>query len=279
MNFTGRVKAAIKNYEFERIDEYSAFVIGFLSSTGYVYKETVRGEFAKKDEFIIIKGEELRMEDFYFHPKMDENLNYIAMDFIGNTDIEQFIENGDMAVKRAFLKGAFLSQGSINDPKDSYHFEIAIGNKTEADRLQRVLSDLGVNAKTVERDRKTVLYVKDGSEISDILTLLGAIPETLYFEEQMVIKSARNDTNRRVNCETANLSKTISAGVKQTHAIEKLKENGRLELLDESLYEVAILRLANPDASLKELAMLYGHGISRSGINHRLQKIIELAEE
>lgn len=279
MNFTTKIKSTIKDYVFERADEYHAFVIGFLSSTGYIYGEMCRGNFSKKDEYIIEKGDELRTDDFYFHPKLDKDLNYIAMDYIGNIDVWKFISGGDLTVKKSYLKGAFLAVGSINDPKKAYHFELSMGNLDEANRMQEILLSMGIKAKIIERESYSVIYIKDGEVISDILTFLGAISETLYFEDQMVVKSARNNINRKVNCETANLSKTISAGVKQIAAIEKLKETGKLELLEEGLYEVAILRLANPDATLKELAMLYGEGISRSGINHRLQKLIELAED
>lgn len=279
MNFTTKIKSTIKEYVFERADEYYAFVIGFLSSTGYIYGEMCRGNFSKKDEFIIEKSEDLRTDDFYFHPKLDKNLNYICMDYIGNFDVWKFIEGGDLTVKKAYLKGAFLAVGSINDPKKAYHFELSMGNMKEATRMQKILMSMGIKAKIIERELNSVVYIKDGEVISDILTFLGAIHETLYFEEQMVVKSARNDINRRVNCETANLSKTISAGVKQIAAIEKLKESGKLDSLDEELYEVAILRLANPDATLKELAMLFGKEITKSGINYRLKKLVELAED
>lgn len=279
MNFTSKVKANIKNYDFERSDDFSAFAIGFLSATGYVYKNVCKGNFQKNDEFLIEKGEALKLDDFYFAPKLDENYNYVGMDFISDSDIREFIIKGDLSVRKSYLKGAFLSAGSITDPKKAYHFEISMANKSEANFLQEVLKSMEIDAKFIERKNQFVVYVKEGAEISDILTMLGAINETLYFEDQMVIKSARNDTNRRVNCETANLSKTVNAGVRQIAAIEKLKESGKIETLDETLYDVALLRMANPDATLSELAKLYGNGISKSGINHRLKKIMELAEE
>lgn len=279
MNFTKQVKSTIIENEFYSSEEYYAFVIGFLSSTGYIYSNMARGVFSDKDEYIMDKGDRLRTDDFYFHPKYDEKGNYEYMDYIGNIDIERFFDECSYDACRAYLQGAFLATGSVSDPKKAYHLELQMGNESEANRVKRVLSSMQVNSKILERESYFVVYVKDGEEISDILTLLGCISETLYFEEQMVVKSARNNINRKVNCETANLSKTISAGVKQIAAIEKLKETGKFELLDEGLYEVAILRLANPDATLKELAMLYGGGITKSGINHRLKRLIELAEE
>lgn len=278
MNFTKQIKSTIKKYVFERADEYHAFVIGFLSSTGNICGDFCCGEFSEKDDFIIKMGEELNNYDFHFAPSTDD-LNYHEMCYEGNFDIANFLVEGDLSVKKAYLRGAFLAVGSILDPKKGYHFELSMADAKEAERLRDILFSMGIKSKIIKRESNHVVYVKDGEEISDILTFLGAISETLYFEEQMVVKSARNDINRRVNCETANLSKTISAGVKQIAAIEKLRESGKLEVLDEELYEVAILRLANPDATLKELAMLFGKGISKSGINYRLKKLIELAED
>lgn len=180
---------------------------------------------------------------------------------------------------KAIVRGSFLGGGSINDPNKKYHFEIIFNNKENADKIDIILNIFGINVKKLDRKSGYSLYIKEGEEISKILAFIGASSAVLKFEEIRVIKDTRNNVNRLVNCETANLNKTVSAAVKQIEAIKFLKKDNKFADLSDSLKEIAELRLENPDISLIELGKLLREPIGKSGVNYRLNKIIEIAEE
>lgn len=179
----------------------------------------------------------------------------------------------------AFIRGAFLSGGSVSDPEKEYRLEFSFaGNETAADFFG-LLDSHGFEFSMTYRAGKFLVYTKNSTTIEEFLTYIGAGIETLQIIEVKVVKSVRNRLNRQNNCETSNILKTADAAFAQNQAIKKLQQAGRLETLPEELYEAAMLRLNNPDMSLANLCKLSKAGLTRSGLNHRLKRILELAED
>lgn len=181
--------------------------------------------------------------------------------------------------KRAFIRGAFLASGSISDPEKFYHFEIVCSTEGKARQLKNMITCFQIDAKIVERKRHFVVYVKDGTGIVDILNVMEAHVSLMELENVRILKEMRNSVNRKVNCETANLHKTVSAAVKQIEDIRYIESTKGLSVFSESLEEIARLRLENPDASLKELGEMLSVPVGKSGVNHRLRKLSQIAEE
>ena len=181
--------------------------------------------------------------------------------------------------KRAFIRGAFLAAGSMSDPKKAYHFEIVCAAEPMAEQIRELMSSFSMEAKIVQRKKSYVVYLKEGSQIVDILNIMEAHVSLMELENVRILKEMRNTVNRKVNCETANLNKTVSAAVKQWEDITYLRDTIGLEKLSEGLEEVALARLSHPDASLKELGALLSPPVGKSGVNHRLRKLGDLAEK
>ncbi|KIL38857.1 sporulation regulator WhiA [Gordoniibacillus kamchatkensis] len=182
--------------------------------------------------------------------------------------------------KRSYLRGAFLAGGSVNNPEgSSYHLEIASAYEEHCNALCRLAGKFNLNARCIERKKGYVLYIKEGEKIIQFLNLIGAHQALLRFEDVRIMKDMRNSVNRIVNCETANLNKTIGAAVRQIDNIRLLQKEIGLENLPEKLREVAEIRLQYPDMNLKEVGDMLGGKVSKSGVNHRLRKIDELAEK
>ena len=179
--------------------------------------------------------------------------------------------------KKAFIRGSFLGAGSINNPENSYHLEIVLSNENNLKVLQEMLSDFDIHAKELITKNRYSVYIKEGEEISKILALIGANKAVMQFEDIRIKKEMRGKVNRIVNCETANLNKTINAAIEQIAAIKKLQKEGKFNKLDDNLKEIAILRLENPDISLVELGKLLKKPVGKSGVNYRLKKIMEIA--
>ena len=185
----------------------------------------------------------------------------------------------DEQLARLLIREAFIKQGFINDPNKEYHLEILFKTKNKAEQIKEVITNFGIDIKSTKKDSKYMLYLKEGEEISSLLALMGATKAVIKFEEIRVIKETRNNINRLVNCETANLNKTINAAVKQIEDIKKLKKNKKFEKLPENLKEVANLRLENPDSTYEELGKMLSKPIGKSGVSHRLEKISKIANE
>lgn len=179
----------------------------------------------------------------------------------------------------AFIRGAFLSCGSINDPEKSYHLEFAVKDSTLGFAFSAFLELCGHKPKHSQRNNITALYYNESTALEELLGGIGALRESLEIMEVKVVKDMRNRLNRQNNFETANISKTVNASVAQNEAIEYLIKENLLGMLPEELFEVALLRRDNPDASLSKLCELSGGGISRSGMNHRLQRIVDTAND
>lgn len=181
--------------------------------------------------------------------------------------------------KRAFLRGCFLASGSISSPEKFYHLEISSSTEDFAERVREVFCDFGIDAKIVVRKKQYVVYIKEGEQIVDSLALMEANQALMEFENIRIIKEMRNDINRRVNCETANLNKTVNAALKQTEDIKYIEKTMGFASLTPALSQMAEARLQYPEASLSELGSLMDPPIGKSGVNHRLRKLSEIAKE
>ena len=179
--------------------------------------------------------------------------------------------------KKAIIRGAFMGAGSINNPEREYHLEMEVTNEQNMNIVLNLLLEFGIKAKYMEAKNKYYIYLKEGEEISKFLALIGAAKAVMKFEDIRIQKEMRGKVNRLVNCETANLNKTINASIEQIAAIRKLQENGEFKKLDDNLKEIALLRLENPDMSLVELGKKLKEPIGKSGVNYRLKKIMEIA--
>lgn len=181
--------------------------------------------------------------------------------------------------KRAIIRGAFMGGGLINNPNSKYHLEITFNSEEEKKIVEDIIREFDITTKSLSRKNGNSLYIKEGEIISNFLAIIGANTAVIRYEEIRVIKDKRNNINRIVNCETANLNKTISASVQQVQAINLIKSKKRFDELPEDLKEIAELRVQNPDASLLELGKMLTTPIGKSGANHRLNKILQIANE
>lgn len=203
--------------------------------------------------------------------KSATNINDIDQEVIN--EIDKSIDS-----QKSVIRGAFLGSGSINNPENEYHLEIIFLNFENRNYIKNMLEkSFNIYTKELNKPNKISLYIKDGEEISKLLALIGANKGILKFEDIRVQKEMRGKVNRLVNCETANLNKTLNAAVEQIEAIRKLQKEKRFNILDDNLKEIAILRLENPDISLVELGKKLKNPIGKSGVNYRLKKIIKLA--
>ncbi len=181
--------------------------------------------------------------------------------------------------KKAYLRGIYLGGGSLSAPEKSYHLELITHNQQFADQLVSFMnSNYDLGSKSTIRKKNFIVYIKESEKIVDFLNVIGAHQTLLDYENVRIIKQMRNNVNRVVNCETANLTKTIDASYIQINAIKAIDDYEGIESLPEKLQDIAYIRLENPDASLKELGEMASPPIGKSGVNHRLKKIIEIAE-
>ena len=181
--------------------------------------------------------------------------------------------------KKAFLRGAFISSGSISDPEKGYHLEIVCGEKEKADLLKELMASFEIAGHVTKRNEKWVVYIKDGDGIADFLRCVEAPSSLMEFENIRILREMRGSVNRQVNCETANINKTVQAADRQIRDIELVDHVIGLENLDPGLEQICTLRLENPDLSLEELGELLTPPLGKSGVNHRLRKIGDLAEK
>lgn len=181
--------------------------------------------------------------------------------------------------KRAYIRGAFLASGSISDPEKGYHFEIVYPDERKAQQLQTIIRSFSVDAKIVQRKKSYVVYVKEGAQIVDMLAVMEANVALMDLENIRILKEMRNSVNRKVNCETANINKTVNAAVKQMEDIKLIQQVMGFEQLSDGLAQIAELRMQYPEATLKELGMMLSPQVGKSGVNHRLRKLSAMADE
>ena len=180
---------------------------------------------------------------------------------------------------RSFIRGAFIGGGSISDPGKNYHMEFVTNNEDFAKSLKDLINKLGFNCKVVSRKNNFVVYLKESEQISDLLSIIGAHNALLSLQNTKIVKAMRNNVNRIVNCETANLSKTVNASVRQIENIKLIQDTIGISSLPENLQEIARIRLECEDMTLKELGEMLEPPIGKSGVNHRLRKIEEIAND
>lgn len=237
-----------KNIKFSTENEYNINRFAKLLNNLNIVDYNI--EIVGKTYSITFKNKDIKMVD-------KENINTIL-----NTD----------NLKKAYIRGNFLGGGSANNPKNKYHLEIIFKTVQYAKMTLELVNSFGISMKSLDK----TLYLKDGEVISNFLALMGANSSVLKFEEIRVLREMKNNVNRIVNCETANLNKTINASVKQVETIKKLKKTGKFNSLPEDLKEIANLRMENPDATLEELGKMLKKPIGKSAVNHRFKKLEQL---
>ena len=226
------------------------------------------------------------------HTHLAEKRRILAKKLFGDIPSEQLQQQIDRTLhaqreqllsrnccKRAFLRGAFLASGSISDPQKSYHFEIVCQEEAQARFLQQLYRTFELDAKVVQRKKYYIVYLKEGAQIVDALNVMGAYVALMNLENVRIFKEMRGSVNRIVNCETANINKVVGAACRQVEDIHYIQSKMGLDELPPALREMALIRLEYPDSSLKELGELCDPPVGKSGVNHRLRKLGELAEK
>ena len=239
---------------------------------------------------VILRKNEYLTKSSTYHLVVDEHEDAVhILDAVCVLDEDGFVreevEYSQLALlkkdccRRAYIRGAFLASGSVSDPQKSYHLEIVCQQKERAQVLKQVLNELGMDARIVTRKKNDVVYLKEGEQIASFLGSIGATRHLFAMENVLILKEMRNNLNRQVNCETANLNKTVSAAVRQIEDIRYIEACGEFKNLPQNLREIAEIRLEYPDVSLKELGELLDPPVGKSGVNHRLRKLGEIAEK
>jgi DNA-binding protein WhiA len=208
--------------------------------------------------------------------KLKKKLSYVLVT-VASKDIEEWTEK--TCCSRAFLRGAFLAGGSISDPEKTYHLEITSKDQEMANELNRIMNSYDLNSKVINRKSNYVTYLKEGENIVDFLNIIGAHNALLKLENIRILKEMRNSVNRIVNCETANLEKTVNASIRQIENITYINDFIGLHNIPRNLKEIAQLRLQHSEASLKELGEMLDPPLGKSGVNHRLRKLDKIAED
>jgi hypothetical protein len=241
------------------------------------------------DKIEYVTENEFNIEAFYkilfnlqidYEPSQKGKCYMAIIEF--SKEIENFISlisSENENVLKTIVKGSFLGAGSVNDPTNKYHLEIIFNNEKNADYILNICKKFGINLKKMFSKGKTILYIKESEEISKFLALIGANKSVLNFEDIRIMHEMKNNVNRIVNCETANLNKTVNASVDQINDIKFIQEKNKFEEMSEDLKVIALARLENPDCTLKELGEKLAEPLGKSGVNHRMQRIHEFAEE
>ena len=245
--------------------ESDCYTVGFHTENAEVLK---KGFTLLKKTFNIISGNLTEQQLFEFLERMD-SVEAESLENITNRS----------CCKRAFIRCVFLAVGSISDPEKGYHLEFVCEEEEQAKFLHNIIATFDIETKILERKQHYVVYVKEGAGIVDLLNVMEAHVALMELENLRILKEMRNTVNRRVNCETANINKTVNAASKQVEDIQSIEQHTGLASLPDTLYEMARVRLEYPEASLKELGEMLVPPVGKSGVNHRLRKISEYAEK
>lgn len=284
MSFSGEVKEELARHYGQARHCQIAELAALLSFCGQ-YGKSEDGQytvgFQTENEAVVRKGFTLLQKTFNI--STDASFNEAQMqDFYSKFgSLEEpvslkLLKNA--CCQRAFLRGAFLSCGSISDPQKGYHMEFVCTEEEKAKHLQKVIQGFDVDTRIVMRKKYFVVYLKEGSGIVELLNVMEAHVALMDLENLRIVKEMRNSINRRVNCETANISKTVNAASRQIEDIEFLRDHYGFQKLPESLRQMAQVRLEYPDTPLKELGEYLDPQVGKSGVNHRLRKLCEIAE-
>lgn len=289
MSFAKNVKEELsKITNLANKELVKAELIGYLITNNIIIKKNVIkysteseyniNRFAKLLNNVNISKYEISVQGKVFSIVIKQGLNIEEIDLIEdtiilNTKINQFCKTDDL--KKALIRGTFLGSGSLNNPEKVYHLDISFSNRINMNYIYEMLKEYEIKMKILNNS----LYLKDGEEISKLLACIGANNAVLKFEEIRVLRDMRNNVNRIVNCETANLNKTINAALQQIENIKLIKKLNKFHELSPNLQEMAELRLEHPEASLIELGQMLDNPIGKSGVNYRLKAINDFAEE
>lgn len=304
MSFSGKCKEELLKQPMQARHCAIAELAGILLSSGRLEKEEEELKFVlQTDNEQTVERVKLLLENVMNESSSEmvvpiqgrKSLYYVMSDkreslyrLFGALKLEADGKNGmsinniitqNTCCKRALIKGAFLASGSVSSPEKAYHLEIVLISRETADVIAEAINTFGMEAKIVARKKYYVVYLKEGSQISDMLSLMGAPVAMMEFENIRILKEVRNSVNRQVNCEMANLTKTVTAATKQVEDILFIKEHYGLNRLKPQLKQVAEARLENPDMPLKELGEILSPPVGKSGVNHRLKKLQEIAAD
>ena len=278
MSFSSSVKEELNNnVNFKHKELLKAELLGYLITSNATIES---------NKAIYVTENEFNIEHFYkllFNLNIDYEPEIKKKTFVAtitHIDFEQYVQLLDTTkneIAKAIIKGCFMGSGAINDPTKSYHAEIKFATKEYCDKVAQICNNLELNIK--QSSSQNSLFIKNGDGIAALLAIIGANNSVIKFEEIRTIREVRNDLNRKVNSETANISKTVKASVDQIKDIEFIMEMKKFESLTDEQKEIAKLRIEYPDLTLKELGLKLDTPIGKSGVNHRLQKIHEYAEE
>ncbi|MEG0798676.1 MAG: DNA-binding protein WhiA [Acidaminococcaceae bacterium] len=244
--------------------------------------QMLKTDFKVRTEVVITRSRRLKKNNRYrvgVIPSAEVAAAMATLQLLSSSEEARLKLLGKACCRRAFLRGVFMAGGSVSRPAGDYHLEIVTENEELAALIARVMHGVSLPVKMTDRKNDFIVYLKDGNSITSFLSIIGAHNALMEFENVRIIKELRNNVNRIVNCETANLSKTVQAAVQQVASIKFIEEHLGLSKLPPALQETAALRLGAPEASLAELAELTNGGIGKSGINHRLKKLEQIAGE
>lgn len=289
MSFSSDVKEELsKISNLPNKDEVKAELIGYLLTSNIdIQKQTLR--YSTESQYNINRFGKLLSNLGYIDYKIEIQgkvysitVKQLEMDEINYKENNIYLATLDKIfnkenLEKALVRGCFMGSGSINNPKNKYHMEILFSLEKNAKFILEILNKYNIEFKILENN--STLYSKDGEEISKFLAFIGASSSVLKFEDIRVFREMRNNVNRLVNCETANINKIATAAAKQIAAINKIKKMGKFDSLPDNLKEIAEVREKNPDMSLLELGKLLQTPIGKSGVNHRLKAIEKIAEE
>ncbi len=277
MSFSANLKEELsKINNLKNKQEVYAEFLGYLVTANISIKGK-KIKFSTENEYNINRFAKLLNNINIADYKIDITGRIYSITFKANEILEQLNLNKFKNIlitenlKKAYIRGNFLGAGSINEPRNKYHLEIIFNTSEYANFTLELLEMYGINVKILSQ----TLYIKDGEEISNFLALIGGNSAVLKFEEIRVLREMKNNVNRLVNCETANLNKTINTSVKQLEDIKKLKKTGKFNNLPEELKEIANLREENPEATLEQLGSMLSKPIGKSSVSHRFKKIEE----
>ena len=280
MSFSSEIKQELnKNTKLSNKELVKYELIGYLISSN-IANEDNKIKFSTENEYNINRFAKL-LNNMNINDYEIELQGKIFVITFSKRKVEELESIDTLNVEQIkwLIRGAYLGAGSINNPEKKYHLEIGISNVENANQIVQYLKKFEIKSNIVEKKGEYAIYIKDGEAISKILALIGANKSVLKFEEIRVQREMNNKINRIVNCETANLNKTINASIEQIEAIKRLKSNGKFEKLDEPLKEIAELRLKNPNSNLTELGKLLKNPVGKSGVNYRLKRIMEMSNE
>lgn len=298
MSFTSVVKnevSKLQNQDIEYISELSAILrnIGIISNTIKITSENAsvtRRIFSLiKDKYNVVPNITVRRgfnfnKNYIYILEITNKIKEITNDLSLDTSIPKQYIYDDLELIKAYLRGVFLSVGSINDPKKSrYHLEFLVNDLKYANFVSKLLNMFDLNSKVIKRETKYMIYIKEAEKIGDFLKIIQATEALFYYEDIRIYRDHKNMTNRLNNCEQANVDKTIITANNQVKEIEKIMDSGGLDLLDLKTKEAAIYRLKYKEASLLELSEIIsietGNKITKSGLHHRFKKISDLASK